>query len=88
MKKKLFITCEEATMICDKKQYNEATFMERLKFRIHLLMCKFCSLYSKQNNLLTYFYQSKAKECHHKIHTISKQEKEVLKRKLQEQAIQ
>ena len=49
----LFISCEEAKHICDKKQYNEATGWERLKFGIRLLWCQFTKAYSKNNNKLT-----------------------------------
>lgn len=47
------ITCNQATTICDKSQYKEATFWEILKLRIHLLVCRKCGLYSKQNGLIT-----------------------------------
>lgn len=47
------ITCDEATTICDKSQYGKATIMEIIKLRIHFLGCKFCSIYTKQNNLLS-----------------------------------
>lgn len=53
MKRKLLISCDEATTICDKTQYSEATLLEKIKLNIHLLRCKFCKIYSKQNNILT-----------------------------------
>jgi hypothetical protein len=47
------LTCNEATTICDKSQYNEATFWEIIKLNIHLFLCKKCGLYTKQNSLIT-----------------------------------
>lgn len=47
------ITCDEATSICDKNQYGEASLLEKIKLNIHLLMCKHCRAYSLQNNYIT-----------------------------------
>lgn len=59
------ISCDEATTICDKSQYNEATFIERIKLSLHLLFCKICGLYSKQNNVMSKCYGKlkKHKNC-------------------------
>ena len=53
MSKKIMISCDEATTICDKNQYGEASFWEKIKLNLHLLMCKHCRGYSKQNHLIT-----------------------------------
>ncbi len=47
------ISCEEATTLCNKTQYKETTFFERLKLKFHLLVCKTCAKFSKQNTQLT-----------------------------------
>lgn len=47
------ITCEEAAIICNKAQYNEATLWESIKLRFHLLICKVCASYAKKNAKLT-----------------------------------
>ena len=49
----LFISCDEAKHICDKKQYGEATLLERLKLSFRLQYCKLTKAYSKNNNKLT-----------------------------------
>tara|TARA_R110000787_G_scaffold17133_6_gene54074 strand:+ start:4838 stop:5110 length:273 start_codon:yes stop_codon:yes gene_type:complete len=59
MFKKLNITCDEATTICDKNQYGEASFFDKVKLNIHFIGCKICALYSKQNKLLSRLYKSK-----------------------------
>ncbi len=60
MKKKstLFIHCDESNSICDKTQYNEATFWEKIKLNIHLIYCKFCRMYTKKNSKLTKIIKS------------------------------
>ena len=50
---KLFLKCEEANHVCDKSQYREASFFEKIKLSIHLLYCSFCRKYSKNNAKLT-----------------------------------
>ena len=55
---KFFISCNEATTICDKNQYKEARFIDKLKLTIHLLLCKLCKCYSKQNSVMSKVYDS------------------------------
>ena len=47
------ISCEKAAIICNKTQYEEASFMDKLKLKFHLFMCKTCSAFSKKNAKLT-----------------------------------
>ena len=51
------LTCDEATTICDKSQYGEASLWDLIKLNLHIFMCKNCSLYSKQNSLMSKCYQ-------------------------------
>ena len=50
---KIFINCDEATTICDKNQYKEASFFERMQLSLHLLTCKKCGMYTRQNTTVT-----------------------------------
>lgn len=52
-KRKLFISCNNAVHNCDKSQYNEASFWEKFKLNIHLIYCRVCRKYSKNNTKLT-----------------------------------
>lgn len=52
-KNSLFIACEEAQHCCDKSQYNEATFLEKVKLNLHLLFCRACQKYTFNNVQLT-----------------------------------
>ncbi|OGS70353.1 MAG: hypothetical protein A3F91_07735 [Flavobacteria bacterium RIFCSPLOWO2_12_FULL_35_11] len=47
------LTCDEASAICDKSQYNEASLWEKIKLKAHLFLCKKCELYAKQNKIMS-----------------------------------
>jgi hypothetical protein len=53
------LTCDEATTICDKSQYGEASFWDILKLNFHIFICKNCGRYAKQNSILTKCYKNK-----------------------------
>ena len=50
---KLFIKCDEANHVCDKTQYNDASFWEKVKLNIHLIYCAACRKYTARNTKLT-----------------------------------
>ena len=59
----IFIPCEKANHICDKAQYKEATIWEKLKLTLHLVICKACRSYSKNNSKLTNSIKKSKVEC-------------------------
>lgn len=60
---KFNISCDEATTICDKNQYGEASLSEKISLNIHLLICKFCKQYTKQNTLMTQIFGKHLSPC-------------------------
>jgi hypothetical protein len=72
----LFINCEEATHICDKSQYNEASWRQILKLKFHMMYCKFCKKYTKGNSKLTTLCSQA------KLKTLTSQEKQKIKKVL------
>jgi hypothetical protein len=82
MFKKLMISCDEATLICDKSQYKEASWSEKLKLKWHFFQCKICKLYSVQNNRMTLFYKTKASSCKPHQHFLSQADKDKLAKEL------
>ena len=50
---KLSISCNNANHVCDKLQYKEATLWEKIKLNVHLIYCRACIEYSKNNQKLT-----------------------------------
>lgn len=85
MSSKVKITCDEATTICDKNQYNEASLWEKIKLIIHSLTCKYCRSYSAQNNILTKVIGNHLKPCN-VADNLTKDEKEVIKLNLEKKS--
>jgi len=52
-KNKIFLNCTEANHTCNKTQYNDASFFEKIKLNLHLLYCRACRKYSSNNAKLT-----------------------------------
>lgn len=77
------VTCDEATAICDKNQYGEASFWEKMKLSLHILLCKKCGRYSKQNNIMTKCYE-KQNHIPQKEHCLNEEEKDVMKQEVLE----
>ena len=51
------LTCDQATKICDKNQYGEAGFIEKMKLTLHLILCKKCGVYTKHNGVMSKCYK-------------------------------
>ena len=60
---KFMISCDEATAICDKSQYGEATIYDKIRLNFHLLTCKFCKSYTRQNNLMSQLFGKHLRPC-------------------------
>jgi len=50
---KIKLECHEANHICDKNQYREASFWEKVRLNIHLIYCRACRKYTARNTKLT-----------------------------------
>lgn len=68
------LTCDEASAICDKSQYNEASLWEKIQLKIHLFLCKKCGLYAKQNKIMSACLQKLKEEESHKKHHLNQDE--------------
>lgn len=73
---KVKLECHEANHICDKNQYLEASFWQKVKLTFHLAYCRACRTYTASNTKLTKTMQNP------KIQTVSQDEKNALKEKL------
>ncbi|MDG1728738.1 MAG: hypothetical protein P8K68_03195 [Algibacter sp.] len=60
---KMMISCDKANHVCDKTQYKEATLWEKIKLNIHLIYCRACRKYSKNNATLTETIKKSDVEC-------------------------
>ena len=81
MSKKILISCDEATKICDKSQYCEATFFDKIRLSIHNFLCKKCRLYSEQNSVMTKLFKV---HVHPEKEHLKENEKDALKKVLEE----
>lgn len=72
-------SCEKAATICSKTQYQEATFMEIMKLKFHMLICKHCSKFSKKNTRLTTLCGEA------KLRSLSEKDKLQMKQQLEKQ---
>jgi len=70
------ISCEKAAIICNKTQYQEASLVESLQLRLHILWCKTCALYVKKNTKLTTLCRQAP------LHGLTEAEKEALRKKM------
>jgi predicted anti-sigma-YlaC factor YlaD len=76
---KFLLKCGETAEVCDKCQYEEASLFEKIRMKLHLIMCKCCRNYSANNNKLTNSIKTAD------IKTFSTKEKEFLKAKLEQE---
>jgi hypothetical protein len=78
---KVFLKCEDANHVCDKTQYKEAGFWEKIKLNIHLIYCTACRKYTARNTKLT----KAIKDGH--IHSMPKEKKEQMKQELKREIL-
>lgn len=76
---KIKLECHEANHICDKNQYREASFWEKVKLNIHLIYCRLCREYTARNMKLT----KRVKDP--QVKAISTQEKNAIKERLKQE---
>lgn len=55
------VKCDKACKICDKAQYDEASFKDKFCLALHLIFCKTCRNYVRNNRKLTQHVDSKIK---------------------------
>lgn len=79
---KIIISCDDATTISDKKQYVEASLWERMRMSYHMLFCKNCRVYDKQNTIITKAIQANLTKDVNLDDTLSKEEKSILQKKI------
>ena len=70
------LSCAEAAKLCTKAEYKEASFIEKLRLRLHLYFCRTCNQSYHNNKKLT----SLIKRA--KINPCSSREKEAFKEKI------
>lgn len=82
---KFKISCDEATTICDKNQYKNASFGEKLRLTLHLLKCKDCKCYSIQNDVMTQVYKEYSDHQCKEDKCLCDEDKQKMQKALEEQ---
>ncbi len=49
----MMLSCDNATFLMTKKDYQKLKCKENLQLRMHLMGCKFCRAFNKQNAILS-----------------------------------
>jgi hypothetical protein len=52
MKKGMMISCEDTTELVIRKSQEKLSLWNKYRLMFHLAMCKFCSLFEKQNSII------------------------------------
>lgn len=81
MNSKVFISCEEANSICNKNQYKEASYWDKIRLNIHILRCKYCKKYSSQNQIISILIGKHMAPCDD-TNKLSEEEKQRLDKNL------
>ena len=76
------ITCNDAALICNKSQYKESSFLEKVKLNLHIISCKVCKQFVKQNSLLSKIFKQQTTLCKEEYFKMSFEDKEALKEEL------
>lgn len=73
----LGLNCKNAANYCNKAEYQEAGFRDKVKLKLHLLFCKPCKNYNHKNQKLSELIKKAD------IKTCTKEEKELLKQRME-----
>ncbi len=77
-RKNIFLNCSEANHFCDKNQYKEVSFWEKVKLNIHLIYCRACRKYTAKNMKLTKLMNDP------RVISINRSDKEAMKERLKQ----
>ena len=51
--RKSMLSCDKATFLITKEQEGEISFMQKIQLEMHLMACKFCTLFKKQSAFIS-----------------------------------
>lgn len=78
---KLFVSCEKATELIERKIEGDLKWGDRFSLRFHTMMCRLCRIYEKQSQRLHRFLQKQHEEV--ECRALSQEEVNALKAKIQ-----
>jgi len=80
MKKGIMLSCEDTTHLVVKKAYEKLSMWDKMRLFMHLRMCKYCSLFEKQNKFID---EQVAKLDEASINDLSQETKEKILKDIQ-----
>jgi len=80
MKKGIMLSCEDTTHLVVKKAYEKLSMWDKMRLFMHLGMCKYCSLFEKQNKFID---EQVAKLDEASINDLSQETKEKILKDIQ-----
>lgn len=51
---KIMLNCDTATLLITKGEFTKLSCMEQMQLKMHLAGCKFCRLFKKQSEFISY----------------------------------
>ncbi len=79
---KFTLNCEEANHFCDKNQYRDATFWEKVKLNVHLIYCAVCRKYTANNMRLTRLFNKS------NLQSFPQAQKEILRERMRREMME
>lgn len=73
----LGLNCEDAANYCNKAEYKEAGFRDKMKLRLHLFFCKPCKAHNHKNHKLSELIKKAD------IKTCTKEEKDLYRQRME-----
>lgn len=77
----LMLSCEEATLLMTKKQYERLPLLKNMQLRIHLMTCKLCRRFEIQNDAIQQFWTEFENQHQH----LSDEKKKEIQHSIEEQ---
>jgi len=77
-----FIDCSKAADCCNKSQYKEARFIDKVRLKFHLAFCKTCRKFASKNSKLTTLIDKS------KIHTCPEAKKDQWREEIRKELVE
>jgi predicted anti-sigma-YlaC factor YlaD len=85
MLKKIQYNCKQATLLLEKKVYQQLSFREVIELRIHLAGCSMCRLYGKQSAMINNMVQQLFKDSESGSYKLDEDFKKQLQLRIEEE---
>jgi len=85
--KAVFGTCKDATYLLSKKDCTELSFIEAVKLRKHLIKCKYCNFYIREQEILSHCCESMKNNIENTkyLYTLTPEQTERLKKTIEKE---